>query len=1002
MRKLHFKKKRLIVSTAILTAFLTNGVMAAETNVAKSEQPVAETTKSINKKLAKKKALEEQAIEVIEVTGLRGSLEAAQFLKRHSNAVIEVISAEDIGQFSDLSLTDALERVPGVQIERDDSGQSGDSVSIRGLGGSYVSSTINNRIMLSSGNGGLSSLRRANYNVLPPDVFQGVEVRKTATAVHPESGMAGQIDKQTLRPLDSLSLKKTNSLMRVGYDASTNDLADGVGQTLKAVLAFNNEDESLGYFLSAVKGESHRGSDQVRTALTGRNYRIDNDGDGIFSDPTAVFAEGNDNAGELINPDSTDYLLPRVMSQGNVLMNPIREESNREAVALGVQWRPTDDIDIMVDVAYSLFDNHSFRERGIFVINKPWDAVWPATALNIVGGDQTNYLTSADWNAQPINNKGEPVVPYFQASGQDLANETSTTVGGINAIYYGDRLTSEIDIYYSGVRHEGTLLDGVNISNLSQNMTMDTSGIFPVFTGVGESLLDKSTYEHVSTTSSQNLTDGDHYGIAIDFNYALGWDHIDSIDFGARYHNTKMDVMRSGDDRFEGKALKIYPGETGSPWQYGPNGEDWTTQEMMDAMLDAQVSGQATNNNMFDGESGFDEWLAVDAYAGCAVVPEICEYTLDNGGLALSKRNSFTMEESVFAAYVQLNLEGELAGMPFSGNVGIRAVETKDKGNAWKYETVNTFDEVLSAVETEGEYWTYLPSLNLRLLPTDDTAVRFAMNKTMTRGDLKDIAPNINTKYDEAKIEEGTGYLPSAKMGNPDLKPMTAISYDLTLEWYNSHKGAYAFSMFYKDISNYILNQRTVRTLPDSSDNQLWYVTQAINYSSADVKGFEVGFYQPFTFLEGFWSSFGARANYTWIDSNIEPSTTYDAELGTDPTNAGFGFPGVSENNVNVSLFYQKRPLTVRLTYVYRDDYFRSIATCATCSEGVPSIKRFTEGNSTFSLNANYTMSKHLRFNAAITNLTDNYRRDYSDEPSHFLDYYSRGRTYRIGMSYSF
>ena len=997
MINLHFKKKKLIVSTAILTAFLTNGVMAAEAaaeaNVAKSDQPVVEATKSINNKLAKKKALEAEAIEVIDVKGLRGSLETAQFLKRHSNAVIEVISAEDIGQFADASLTDALERVPGVQIERDDSGQSGDTISIRGLGGNYVTSTINSRMMLSSGAGGLGNLRRANYNVLPPDVFSGVKVQKTATAVGPEAGMAGAVDKQTLRPLDSRSLKNKSSLMRVGIGSSTNDLADDAGTSLKGVLAFKNEDETLGYFISAVKSKDHRGSDQVRGALTGKNYIIDADGDGRFISPVY---RGNAPTAP-VDPDSPDYIHERVQSQANVLLSPIREETNRTAVALGLQWRPTDDMDIMFDVAHAQFDNYSYRERGTFVLNSPWGHVWPATGLNIVGGENTNYLTGIDWNAAH-----EDETPYFQSGAVEVPNETVTTVGGINFIYYGDRLTTEIDLYYSGVRYDGRVTTIVADSTLSHNTTMDSSGLFPVFTGLGDAILDYSTYEFVSAKVSQNKTGGDHYGAAIDFNYAIGGDYIDSIDFGARYHTTSMDVLRSGDDFHDSKPggpLTIIVEDKnsthiGTPWQ------DVTKEDMTAAIL----SGQPTDNNIVDGKSGFTEWLAIDG-KGCELIPTICSATLENGELAESLRNSFTMEESVLAAYVQLNLDGELAGLPFSGNIGIRAVETTDIGTAWKYETIGSFDETFVPVETEGSYWTYLPTLNLRGLPTEDTAIRLALGKTMSRAQLQHMAPNIDLKYDESKIDNPS-YYPQARLGNPDLKPMTAISYDLTLEWYNSHRGAYIFSMYYKDISNYILQQSTIRPLLEFPEGDLWRVRQAVNFSEANVKGFELGFYQPFTFLDGFWSSFGARGNYTFVDSEIKPSTSFDVADGTDPTNAGFGFPGVSKNNVNLSIFYQKKPLTVRLTYVYRDDYFRSISVpscqpnCETYQP--PSIKRFTEGNGTFSINANYVWNANLRFSAAITNLTDNYRRDYSDEPSHFLDYYSRGRGYRVSMAYTF
>ena len=1021
-----FKKKKLIISTAILTAFLNNGVMAAEQDTSQIDETAPQASTKIENKLEKKKALEKKSIEVIEVTGLRGSLETAQFLKRHSSAVIEVISAEDIGQFADASLTDALERVPGVQIERDDSGQSGDRISIRGLGGQFTSSTINNRMMLSAGNGGIGNLRSANYNVLPSMVFAGVEVRKTSISKHPEPGMAGQVDKQTLRPLDSRSLKNKSSFMRVGAGLSQSELADNIGKNLSTVLAFKNDDESLGWFLAATKSEDHRGSDQIRGAFANKTFKLDGDGDGIFQDPVKVFPEGNAREGELYYPDSKDVIIENVQSQGNILLSPIREETQREAVALGLQWRPTDDLDIMMDVAYTKSGNEQFRERGTFVLGKPnlgpqigaggiQYHAFPVSAFNFdgVGEDAVPYLLGIDYTAAPqyfpgeeLNNPDNQYQARFNATAQALLNETTTTVGGINLIYYGDRLTTEIDVYYSGVRFEGDLRQTTASAQLDRNITFDVTGRIPLFTGVSDALLDPASYQHTSSTVNQTFLEGDHYGAALDFNYALGWDYIDSVDFGVRYHTTTMELEKSGNDfaNNPGSALQITPESTddshqGTPWEHV------TKQDVTDVFIDG-----ITDNEMFDGDVGFTEWASLSVDGACKAIPEICSYTLANGGLPYSKLNSFTLTESAFAAYAQINLDGELSflgDMPFTGNIGLRAVESSNEGQANRVDLVTGFQPIFTLHNTEHSYWNYLPSLNLKFYTSENSDIRFAMNKTMSRGSMRDISPLTDTRINEDKLDRAD-YYPTARVGNPDLKPMTAISYDLSFAWYNEHKGAYIASVFYKDISDYILIYQSIRPLPDSTaqpedEDYLWKVTEAVNFNQADVKGYELGFYQPFTFLDGFLSSFGARGNYTWVDSNIEPGTQEDFIVdSTDPTNAGFGIPGVSEHNVNLSVFYQTKPLTVRLTYVYRNDYFRGSSTCTSCEVPRAPVTRFTEGNSTWAINANYNINGKLRFNAAITNLSGNSRRDYNEDPGKFNDYYTRGRGYRLGMSYSF
>ena len=75
-------------------------------------------------------AIEKQKIEVIEVSAYRGSLKKSLNTKRFSDAIVDAISAEDVGKFPDQTVADSLQRIPGVSIEKD-SGE-GNKVSIRG------------------------------------------------------------------------------------------------------------------------------------------------------------------------------------------------------------------------------------------------------------------------------------------------------------------------------------------------------------------------------------------------------------------------------------------------------------------------------------------------------------------------------------------------------------------------------------------------------------------------------------------------------------------------------------------------------------------------------------------------------------------------------------------------------------------------------------------------------------------------------------------------------
>ena len=88
---------------------------------------------------AKKDA--EAEVEVIQVTGIRGSLQRAQAIKMSSNSIVEAISAEDIGKLPDTSIAESLARLPGVTGERRNGRTSG--LSVRGFNENYVGTSLN-------------------------------------------------------------------------------------------------------------------------------------------------------------------------------------------------------------------------------------------------------------------------------------------------------------------------------------------------------------------------------------------------------------------------------------------------------------------------------------------------------------------------------------------------------------------------------------------------------------------------------------------------------------------------------------------------------------------------------------------------------------------------------------------------------------------------------------------------------------------------------------------
>ena len=179
-----FQKKNLVL--AISAAICCSASVMAQEAVAVAE-----------------KTISEESIEVIEVRGMRNSIESAQSLKRHADTVMDVITASDIGALPDASVTEALQRLPGVTIERFASSSDpkhfadeGTGVLVRGL--DRVRSEINGRDSFSANPyGGLS------YEDFPAELLGAVEVFKNQTADRISGGIAGTVNLVTRKAFDS-------------------------------------------------------------------------------------------------------------------------------------------------------------------------------------------------------------------------------------------------------------------------------------------------------------------------------------------------------------------------------------------------------------------------------------------------------------------------------------------------------------------------------------------------------------------------------------------------------------------------------------------------------------------------------------------------------------------------------------------------------------------------------------------------------------------------------
>nr|WP_240922139.1 TonB-dependent receptor plug domain-containing protein [Oleiagrimonas sp. C23AA] len=225
--------------------------MAAQPDAAASPATTA-VQQSTSNKAAKAKIAKQQAsdLQTVVVTGFRQSIHENLEQKRNSNAVVEVINAQNISQFPAKNIADALQRVPGVIISRSEG--EGKTVSIRGLAPQLTLTELNGNYVASADtSAGLS--RSFNYLLLPSNMFSSVKMYKSQQSSLDEGGIGGVVELHTRRPLEMPSNKGFVSVEASGEDANHKTEPSG-----SALYSWHNKDDTFGFLLGGTYRKRHQ------------------------------------------------------------------------------------------------------------------------------------------------------------------------------------------------------------------------------------------------------------------------------------------------------------------------------------------------------------------------------------------------------------------------------------------------------------------------------------------------------------------------------------------------------------------------------------------------------------------------------------------------------------------------------------------------------------------------------------------------------------------------
>ncbi|GGC10294.1 TonB-dependent receptor [Novosphingobium endophyticum] len=854
----------------------------------------------------------------IVVTGIRASLESARGRKRNSEEVMDSITAQDIGALPDRSVSEALQRIPGVTLQRTNdardparlSGEGG-GVFIRGL--SFVRSELNGRDVFSAANG-----RSLSFEDISADLMSAVDVYKNPSADHIEGGISGTVDLRTRKPFDAPGF--------VGAFSGDINYADLRGKSFisGSALVSNRWDTPLGEIGVLVSYSVSNIGNRTDSISTGRYV------------PTVLESDVNGySAGDTVYvSNSMGY-------------RRIDWQQKRTAFDSSIQWRPSSTLTFTGEALISKATPNDL-EFAMGDYNQP-----AAETPTFQFGDAGELISGVAHNRQLNMNTR---AGRQKKKTQDYSFRAEWIPD--------DHWTFSTDVQYvksTAKVYSMTAFTGVSVP---ATFDFDLSGNTPQLsitpTNPAQSFADKSLGWWAAAMDHLEDNEADQWSWRGDAEYNFDDDggFLKSIKVGARWTDrsaiTRQTPYNWGilSAQYWLPGSEVYLDETGYPG--GPQVSDLP-----------QQSRFVTYPNFFRGETGNPSsglWFpapglvtqdTAHAYSyleaaksidwGWTPLSDDFSQTTSGGGI-----NDQSQETWAGYAVARFGLDESPVGQ-FDGNIGVRVVHTKVgavgsaigvgtptvgcTGDCTDYFAALTFIQGdLGTTETRGSnsYTDVLPSLNLRFFATDDLQVRFAASKAISRPSFTQLNPYtaLNFSFNPDGTPNATGVGGRAtpftgSAGNPDLKPTRATNLDLSFEYYFGRSNSLTLGLFYKDIKDYIFAGLVARDYTSNGQTLTFDVTQQTNGSQGTIKGAELAYTQFFDFLPGALGGLGFSGNVTYVDSTGGKNTAVNVFDPNQTTNAGLDLPleGLSKWSYNLAGIYEKHGISARVAYNWRSSY---------------------------------------------------------------------------------
>ncbi len=931
--------------------------------------------------------------DAIVITGYRQSYANAIASKRNQIGITDGISSDGLGRFPDLNVGEALQRVPGVQINREAEGRNA-TINLRGLPGEYARLTLNGVAFAEP-----ILNEAAPLGAFNSDIFSGIVVDKSPLANAQSGGLSGNVDLQIAPALG----RKDGGSIKLAYEY--NQLGDK--KSPAGTVSYNHHfsDDFAVFGVLAYKRENFR-----RDSLLFNSY--------LNVTPTQAQANAA-TLGAYLPASAACPSCTGSTTRGGVIYNSALRQYTRlnkgdlYSAAAGAEYRMSDEAKIGVTGFYT--DRNLPKTRQYLnIVSQGISSVLRPLSTPVLLDDSRYVLNDFDYANADVTSSTRDFAQHQKAWGLNANGEWKNEGWRVNVIGTASKASNrsqEIATDFetlptaAGNRINGTFHSGAGkLSDFSITLEPRPAiGITGIpngyFAGLNLPQAHFDTPTQATATNrfnfqgSESNARNDLYAGQFDVERSLEG-ILTGVQVGARYEHNK----------FISSGLRI-------------NSFGLPVQNITDAVL----FDNPLANDFFDGRGGrpTTNWRSIDIDILRAALRPVQVFPgaeLSSSGYNINyAENSyqlynFSNQNNLMIGYGQVKYEFVVAGVTIRGNAGVRYEHTKN--------TIQTLNRVtlsnpigspgdFRTITSTNSYDKWLPSFIAVADLTEKLVARAAAYRTYVR-------PQPRQFYPTTVVGQPNNGIYSLTLGNSDLQPYNSTSLDASVEWYNRPNSLMSLAVFQKRITGLIAVISDPRQLcpsdgspyglgtltvnGDRCESSLTYtaggVTQPFLVAASGfqnqsnpitVRGLEANIQQSFDFLPGFLRNLGGGANYAY--TTISGRTT----AGAPAT-----LPGVSKHNVNVIGYYESPLFGIRAVYNLRSKY--DLASAGSFTGAARQVR--ARGQLDMSGTLNVTPALSLSIDAF--NLTNAVRYEYENQPNLPRRFDYDGRTFTATLRAQF